>query len=60
MGGFKYEGNGNIKPPVEIPKRNPDYKLIGQTYQDQAFLYRLNFDRNPLHIDPKISKTLNF
>jgi acyl dehydratase len=29
------------------------------TFANQAFLFRLLNDRNPLHIDPKISKEQN-
>jgi len=30
------------------------------TYPNQAFLYRLTGDRNPLHIDPKVAQSQHF
>jgi peroxisomal enoyl-CoA hydratase 2 len=51
---------GHIKKGVELPKRNPDYKLVGKTYPNQAFIYRLPYDLNPLHIDPDIAATQKF
>lgn len=60
LGGFNYGGKGFIKPLVQIPSRDPDYNLVGKTYPDQAFLYRLTFDVNPLHIDPNIAQMQNY
>ncbi|CAG8571622.1 4195_t:CDS:2 [Ambispora gerdemannii] len=37
------------------PKRAPDAVLSEKTHEDQAALYRLNGDLNPLHIDPEMS-----
>jgi (3R)-3-hydroxyacyl-CoA dehydrogenase / 3a,7a,12a-trihydroxy-5b-cholest-24-enoyl-CoA hydratase / enoyl-CoA hydratase 2 len=37
---------------VEIPKRKPDATIRQMTNPQQAALYRLTGDRNPLHIDP--------
>ena len=34
------------------PDRAPDHEVTYQTRHDQALLYRLNGDRNPLHSDP--------
>ncbi len=36
----------------EPPERAPDHEVTLQTRPDQALLYRLNGDRNPLHSDP--------
>ena len=36
----------------EAPERAPDHEITFQTSVDQALLYRLNGDRNPLHSDP--------
>ena len=36
----------------EAPERVPDHEITFQTSVDQALLYRLNGDRNPLHSDP--------
>lgn len=53
---FRGEGGwGGERGPagaVEIPDRNPDHGISYQTRTDQALLYRLNGDRNPLHSDP--------
>ena len=34
------------------PDRDPDHRVSYRTRTDQALLYRLNGDRNPLHSDP--------
>ena len=34
------------------PERQPDHEISYATRTDQALLYRLNGDRNPLHSDP--------
>jgi acyl dehydratase len=34
------------------PERAPDHSVTVQTRHDQALLYRLSGDRNPLHSDP--------
>jgi len=36
----------------EAPDRDPDHTVTYQTRIDQALLYRLSGDRNPLHSDP--------
>jgi acyl dehydratase len=37
------------------PEREPDHTVTYQTSPDQALLYRLNGDRNPLHSDPSFA-----
>jgi acyl dehydratase len=49
-GGFG--GDRGTSEPWELPDRAPDYKVIQQTRPEQALLYRLCGDRNPLHADP--------
>jgi acyl dehydratase len=49
-GGFG--GDRGTSQPWELPDRAPDYKVIQQTRPEQALLYRLCGDRNPLHADP--------
>jgi acyl dehydratase len=36
----------------QAPDRAPDHEVTVQTRQDQALIYRLSGDRNPLHSDP--------
>jgi acyl dehydratase len=38
--------------PNAAPEREPDRSVTVQTRHDQALLYRLSGDRNPLHSDP--------
>lgn len=40
---------------VEFPDRPADHVVSYQTRPDQALLYRLNGDRNPLHSDPSFA-----
>ena len=42
------------------PERPPDAAVEEATTEEQAALYRLNGDRNPLHIDPDFSKMGGF
>jgi acyl dehydratase len=39
--------------PHRAPRRQPDLSCDIRTRPDQALLYRLNGDRNPLHADPR-------
>jgi peroxisomal enoyl-CoA hydratase 2 len=44
-----------------IPKdRKPDWVIRDQTTPEQATIYRLSGDYNPLHIDPKVGKSAGF
>jgi acyl dehydratase len=49
-GGFG--GDRGTAPAWELPDRAPDQKVTVQTRPEQALLYRLSGDRNPLHADP--------
>jgi len=49
-GGFG--GDRGTSAPWQLPDRAPDYKVTQQTRPEQALLYRLSGDRNPLHADP--------
>ncbi|KAF9888875.1 hypothetical protein FE257_008245 [Aspergillus nanangensis] len=44
----------------KAPNRKPDVIVEEKTSEDQAAIYRLNGDRNPLHIDPEFSKVGGF
>jgi acyl dehydratase len=49
-GGFG--GEGGPKPGNEAPSRDPDATFESPTLPNQALLYRLSGDKNPLHADP--------
>jgi acyl dehydratase len=46
--------------PHQIPDRAPDLVHECDTRQDQAFIYALSGDRNPLHRDPNFAKMAGF
>ena len=46
--------------PHRAPKRDPDLSCDIATRQDQALLYRLTGDRNPLHADPVAATRVGF
>jgi acyl dehydratase len=52
-GGFG--GDRGTAEPWQLPDRAPDHKVVEQTRPEQALLYRLSGDRNPLHVDPKFA-----
>jgi acyl dehydratase len=57
-GGFGGESGpkvGNV-----APDREPDEIILSTTLPQQAILYRLNGDKNPLHIDPEFAKMGGF
>ena len=55
-GGFNGPRNSKHLTPVSTPpSRAPDKTLAHKTSIDQAALYRLSGDLNPLHIDPAFS-----
>ena len=43
-----------------LPTRAPDLVHEADTRQDQAFIYALSGDRNPLHRDPSFAKMAGF
>ena len=63
-GGFggsnKGSNRGAATTTYKPPNRAPDAVVEEKTAEDQAALYRLNGDRNPLHIDPDFSKVGGF
>ncbi len=46
---------GPSGPVNEAPERDPDHVVTYQTSPDQALVYRLSGDRNPLHSDPSFA-----
>jgi acyl dehydratase len=56
-GGFGGEP-GQRPPAPEVPEREPDSRTPLPTREDQALLYRLSGDRNPLHSDPWFAREL--
>ena len=58
-GGF----GGAAQPKKDVPSipgKNPDFIFDAPTDVNQAALYRMSGDRNPLHIDPAIAKAVGF
>jgi len=58
-GGFGGPSEG-APEPHQIPDRKPDLSVDFATRPDQALIYRLNGDRNPLHSDPDVAKRAGF
>lgn len=58
-GGFG--GQPGQRPPApEFPERDPDARVALPTREDQALIYRLSGDRNPLHSDPWFARLAGF
>ena len=51
---------GPSGPRNVAPERDPDHVVSYDTRTDQALLYRLNGDRNPLHSDPAFAALAGF
>jgi acyl dehydratase len=58
-GGFGGPKDGAPEPHV-LPTRAPDVVHACDTRADQAFIYALSGDRNPLHRDPNFAKMAGF
>jgi acyl dehydratase len=58
-GGFGGPTEGQPEPHA-TPTRAPDLSVDIGTRPDQALLYRLNGDRNPLHSDPEFAARAGF
>lgn len=52
--------SGPVKKPHPEPERAPDITLDLATRPEQAIVYRLNGDHNPLHIDPEVAAKAGF
>ncbi len=57
-GGFG--GPSGPKAGNQPPERKPDGVVESKTLPQQALLYRLNGDKNPLHADPEFAKMAGF
>jgi acyl dehydratase len=57
-GGFGGERGPSAR--TETPDRDPDRTALRTTREDQALLYRLSGDWNPLHADPEFAKRAGF
>ena len=53
-GGFGGPSKSSVQTlPHPVPTKRPaDHVSVSSTTHDQAAVYRLNGDQNPLHIDP--------
>jgi len=58
-GGFGGPKDG-APEPHQLPTRAPDSVHEADTRADQAFIYALSGDRNPLHRDPNVAKMAGF
>jgi len=62
-GGFATQvapGDAPAPPPVPVPSRMPDVVVDIATLPQQALLYRLCADRNPLHSDLEVARAAGF
>ncbi|MDF9812867.1 MaoC/PaaZ C-terminal domain-containing protein [Streptomyces sp. SPB162] len=57
-GGFGGDRGPSVR--TEAPERDPDRTVEVATREDQALLYRLSGDWNPLHADPEFAKVAGF
>jgi acyl dehydratase len=58
-GGFGGPSEGQPEPH-RVPSRAPDRSIDISTRPDQALIYRLCGDRNPLHSDPEFARRAGF
>ena len=59
-GGFGGERGPSTRGVNAPPEREPDHVISDETRPEQAAVYRLSGDRNPLHIDPEFAKVGGF
>ncbi|MFO0694046.1 MAG: MaoC/PaaZ C-terminal domain-containing protein [Polyangiales bacterium] len=62
---YRFDGNfGGERPPAEekikVPEGEPLFEVRESTTNEQALLYRLSGDLNPLHADPDLAKEVGF
>jgi acyl dehydratase len=56
----RFGGDRGPSSTWERPLREPDHRVSSRTRPDQALLYRLSGDRNPLHSDPAFAGRAGF
>jgi acyl dehydratase len=54
------ESDAGIAPLSATPDRAPDVVCDLPTLKQQALLYRLCADQNPLHVEPKVAREVGF
>lgn len=59
-GGFGGERGPSTSGKNTPPEREPDHVISDATRNEQAAIYRLSGDRNPLHIDPGFAEQAGF
>lgn len=62
-GGFSQGGGPSdapLPPATPVPTRPPERQLALRTLPQQALLYRLCADRNPLHSQPEVARAAGF
>lgn len=58
-GGFGGPSSG-MPEPHQVPRRAPDRSVDIPIRPDQALIYRLSGDRNPLHVDPEFARRAGY
>lgn len=59
-GGFGGSSAGQPVPHPVPADRQPDQSVVLKTAANQAMIYRLSGDYNPLHVDPEVAKAGGF
>ncbi|MBX3250746.1 MAG: MaoC family dehydratase N-terminal domain-containing protein [Myxococcales bacterium] len=62
---YRFDGGfGGERPPkslkIRAPEAAPDFRVAEQSRAEQAALYRLSGDLNPLHVDPEVAAQVGF
>jgi acyl dehydratase len=59
-GGFGRGSDNPSRPPMVRPSRPPDHQVECPTLPQQALLYRLSGDMNPIHANPEFARRGGF